>query len=174
MKTRAQKGKEQYDKKVNSSVLIPGDRVLVHNLTPRGGPGKLRSFWEQDIYIVVTRMGPESPVYKVRPESAKGRERVLHRNLLLPCNNLPIEQPHAVRRANPKRTATCKPPVQPRIHFSYAACDTHEQDESEDEISFDPDQLESFQNHHATVTMEENIPLVSSEDDNVDTASGAC
>ena len=172
MKTRAQKGKEQYDKKVNSSLLIPGDRVLVRNLTPCSGPGKLRSFWEQDIYIVVTRMGPESPVYKVRPESAKGRERVLHRNLLLPRNNLPIEQPHAVRRANPKRTATCKPLAQPRTHFSYAACDTHEQDESEDEISFDRDQLESFQNHHATVTMEENIPLVSSEDDNVDTASG--
>ena len=172
MKARAQKGKEQYDKKVNSSPLIPGDRVLVCNLTPRGGPSKLRSFWEQDIYIVVTRMGPESPVYKVRPESAKGRERVLHCNLLLPCNNLPIKQPHAIRRANPKRTATCKPLVQPRTHFSYTAHDTHEQDESEDEISFDPDQLESFQNHHATVTLEENIPLVSSEDENVDTASG--
>ena len=172
MKTRAQKGKKQYDKNVNSSLLIPGDRVLVRNLTPCGGPSKLRSFWEQDIYIVVTRMGPESPVYKVRTESAKGRERVLHHNLLLPCNNLPIEQPYAVRRARPKRTATCKPLIQPRTHFSYAAHDTHEQDESEDEISFDPDQLESFQNHHATVTMEENIPLVSSEDDNVDTASG--
>ena len=174
MKARVQKGKEQYDKKVNSSLLISGDRVLVHNLTPRGGPGKLRSFWEQDIYIVVTRMGPESPVYKVRPESAKGKECVLHRNLLQPCNNIQIEQPHAVRRANPKRTATHKPLVQPRTHFSYAAHDTHEQDKSEDEISFDPDQLESFQNHHATVTLEtleENISLISSEDDNVDTAS---
>ena len=108
MKARAQKGKEQYDKKVNSSLLIPGDRVLVRNLTPHGGPGKLRSFWEQDIYIVVTRMGPESPEYKVRPESAKGRESALHRNLLLPCNNLPIErtreQPqvnHLYRTQNP-------------------------------------------------------------------------
>ena len=41
--------------------------------------------------------------------------------------------------------------VQPRSHLSYAANDTNEQDESEDEISFDPDQLDSFQNHHATV-----------------------
>ena len=174
MKARAQKGKEQYDKKVNSSLLIPEDRVLVRSLTPRSGPGKLRPFWEQDVYIVITRMGPESPVYKVRPESTEGRKRVLHRNLLLPCNNLAIEQPHVVRRANPKRTATRKPLVQPRSHFSYAPHDTHEQHESEDEISFDPDQLESFQNHHATVipeTLEENIPFVSSEDDNVDTAS---
>ena len=126
MKARVQKSKEQYHKKVNSSLLIAGDRVLVRNLTPRSGPGKLRSFWEQDIYIVVTRMGPESPVYKVRPESAKGREHVLQRNLLRPCNNLPIEQPHAVRRANPMRTATCKPLVQPRSHFSYVTHDTHE------------------------------------------------
>ena len=152
MKARAQNGKEQYDKEVNSSLLIPGGRVLACNLTPRGGPDKLCSFWEQDIYIVVTRMGTEIPVYKVRPESAKGRECVLHRNLLLPCNNLPIEQPHAVRRANPRRTATHKPLVQPKSHFLYTADDTHEQNESEDEISFDPDQLESFQNHHATVT----------------------
>ena len=41
MKARAQKGKEQYDKKVNSSLLIPGGRVLACNLTPRGGPDKL-------------------------------------------------------------------------------------------------------------------------------------
>ena len=78
-------------RKVNFSLLIPGDRVIVRNLTPRSGPGRLRAFWEQDTCIVVTRMGPESPVYKVRPEPAKGRERVLHRNLLLPCSNLPIK-----------------------------------------------------------------------------------
>ena len=85
----ASRGKKHYDKRVRSSVLQAGDRVLVRNLTPRGGPGKLKNFWEDEIHVVVARKGEGSPVYEVRPESSKGRSRTLHRNLLLPCDYLP-------------------------------------------------------------------------------------
>uniref|UniRef100_A0A8C6LDR0 Gypsy retrotransposon integrase-like protein 1 n=1 Tax=Nothobranchius furzeri TaxID=105023 RepID=A0A8C6LDR0_NOTFU len=87
----AQSNKRIYDTKVRSSVLSPGDRVLVRNLTPRGGPGKLRNYWEDSIYTVVRQVGNDIPVYELRPESGKGRARILHRNHILPCDHLPLE-----------------------------------------------------------------------------------
>lgn len=74
----AQKNKRMYDYKVRSSVLHPGDRVLVRNMTPRGGPGKLRNHWEDIIHTVVRQVGEDIPIYELRPEHGKGKSRVLH------------------------------------------------------------------------------------------------
>ena len=51
---------------------------------------EIRSHWEQDVYIVVKRLR-ESPVYIVKKENGQGPERVLHRNLLLQCDYLPVD-----------------------------------------------------------------------------------
>ncbi len=85
MKKSAKRGQRNYNQCAWSSTLKPGDHVLVRNLTPRGGPGKLCSHWEDMIYVVNGRKGPDSPVYAVEPLQGTGRKRVLHRNLLLPC-----------------------------------------------------------------------------------------
>ena len=87
----ASQNRESYDKRARSSARKPGDRVLVKNVLERGGPGKLRSFWEDKVYIVDSRKGLDSSVYEVHPESDPNRKRVLHRNLLLPCPFLPYE-----------------------------------------------------------------------------------
>jgi len=91
----ATSGKQQYDRKVRFSKLQPGDRVLVRNLSERGGPGKLRSYWEQQIHVVIEQRG-DLPIYKVNPEGQPGRSRVLHRNLLLPCDFLAAETQESV------------------------------------------------------------------------------
>ena len=83
------KGRDYHDRKATFTGLKPGDQVLVLNLTPRGCPGKLRSFWEDKVYTVIGRN-----MYDVQKESdPNAKVRTLHRNLLLPCDFLPVEQP---------------------------------------------------------------------------------
>ncbi len=95
MKKAAAKGQRNYNRRAWCSVLEPGDHVLVRNLSERGGPGKLRAYWEKQTYVVKERRGGNGPVYIVESLDGTGKERVLHRNLLLPCPYL-IDEPRTV------------------------------------------------------------------------------
>ena len=79
-----------YDKKIFGSTLTPGERVLLKNLSERGGTGKLKSYWENDIYEVVF-CHPKLPIYQIKPENGGNKIRTVHRNLLMKCNDLPVE-----------------------------------------------------------------------------------
>ncbi|KAJ8014395.1 hypothetical protein DPEC_G00039780 [Dallia pectoralis] len=57
-----ERSKALYDKKIHGAELIPGNRVLVRNFKEKGGPGKLRSFWEDQVYVVTKRQCQDSPV----------------------------------------------------------------------------------------------------------------
>ena len=66
--------------------LSVGDRVLVRNVREKGGPGKIRSFWEQKVYVIHEKKS--EVVYAVINEGEKNLKkiRVLHRNMLLPVS----------------------------------------------------------------------------------------
>ena len=83
------KQKKQYDKKIRSSILNPGDHVLVKR-TAFQGKHKLANKWEEDIYLVQSKPNADIPVYVVKKEK-DGSVKTLHRNLLLPVSNLPLE-----------------------------------------------------------------------------------
>ncbi|CAL9690999.1 unnamed protein product [Knipowitschia caucasica] len=104
----AARGKSYYDKKVKGRDLRPGDRVLLRNLTPRGGPTKIQSYWEDQVYTIRERKAEDSPVYQISPENGRGRDRVVHRNLLLPCDFLPCEKTPTATPATAKRKS--RPP----------------------------------------------------------------
>lgn len=87
----ALRGKHYYDQKTHGVQLYPGNRVLLRNFKVRGRPGKLRSYWEDAVYEIVSQKNPDLPVYKVRPEKG-GKSRIVHRTLLLPCDSLPVEK----------------------------------------------------------------------------------
>lgn len=101
----AGRGKRYYDRKTHGVDLHIGGRVLIRNLSERGGPGKLRSHWENTVYKVVSKKSPDCPVYEVIPEMG-GKSRIVHRNLLLPCDSLPVEElPFMKEHCKQKRKA---------------------------------------------------------------------
>ena len=57
-----------------------------------GGPGKLRTFWEQDVNTVVDCKGEAGAVYSIKPDNnEKRRIMTVHKNMLLPCKYLRID-----------------------------------------------------------------------------------
>ena len=131
----ANHNKQQHDKRIRSSVLDPGDRVLVQNLSERGGPGKIRAYWEDKIHIVVHRLSPESPVYEVKPDKSDGRSRTLHRTVLLPCDYLELDPTPQHRHNHPRQNS------RPR---NRVACQDYQHKTDEEENQDDSDTFPSF------------------------------
>ena len=70
-------------------VLEKGDRVLIRNLSVRGGTEKMRSFWEDKVYVIIENLNSENIGYKVQPENdLNGKICTLYRTMLLSCDNL--------------------------------------------------------------------------------------
>ena len=88
--------KRGYDKKIRGVGIEVGDRVLSRN-REKGGTGKLRTHWEDRVYVVVGK-DPNVPVFTIRPLTGKGKlvEKRVHRNNIISCNYL-LEHGEEVR-----------------------------------------------------------------------------
>ena len=75
---------------------------------------------------MLCQMGEGIPVYEVKPEQGRGRSRVLHRNLLLPCDHLPLETDLQTKPRRKKNTSVA--PV--------TGTDLEEEDEEEEDGFF--------------------------------------
>lgn len=84
--TEQQHQARQYNKRIKGTYLSVGDRVLVANKSERG-KRKLADKWEDGVYTVVG-VNPDIHVYKI--QDAAGHTKVVHRNLLLEVNFLPL------------------------------------------------------------------------------------
>ena len=144
-RSAAERNKTQHDKKIRSSTLEPGDRVLVRNLSERGGPGKLRAYWEDKIHIVVRRLSTESPVYEVKPEKSEGRSRTLHRTLLLPCDYLELDPDTREKTNDVRESANDRKRTVPQQQ-NYSADVTDSADHEGNILSFTPDVMLHLRN----------------------------
>ena len=166
----ASQNRESYNKRARSSALKPGDRVLEKNDSERGRPGKLRSFWEDKIYIVDSRKGLDSSVYEVHPENDLNRKRVLHRNLLLPCPCLPYEATPVTKK--PSAVVKCEQSTKKfkcEERFALPMSEFKVPDDYEDDLlTFLPSQLDQVcqQFMQSEVNMADQVaPLASVENE---------
>ena len=79
-------------------------------VSARGGPGKLRSYWEQQVHVAVGQTG-NPPVFEVRPERRSGKPRVLHINLLLPFDFLQVDHPDPSANQSQEKVPSSSSPV---------------------------------------------------------------
>ena len=128
--------------------------MLERNLSERGGPGKLCSHWEDRIHVVITRKGEDSPVYEVKPETGPGGARIVHRNLLLPCNHLPVH----VASKTPHRQKSRKETRRDTNHVPTTLVEESSTDESEHyELSFEPERQPELQTDHSAGSVSEDL-----------------
>ena len=98
----AEYNKKYYDKKAKSVEISVGDHVLMENVREKGGTGKLKSFWEENIFSV-TEKKEGMPVYTIKNLKKPSDTRVVHRNLLMRCEELPLDVFDAEREEDKKK-----------------------------------------------------------------------
>ena len=86
----AEYNKRYHDRKAKAVEIGVGDMVLVKNVREKGGTGKLKSYWEESIFKVLEKRDG-MPVYKIKNLKKSTDVRTVHRNLIMKCDELPLD-----------------------------------------------------------------------------------
>ena len=129
--------KQHYDLRTRGAQIGEGDRVLV-KIVAFDGKHKIADRWEEDPYIVKRKPNPEIPVYVVKKENGQGRERTLHRNLLLPIGHLDSFKPIPTPRQSTHQPSSSDTSTQRRrpsvtTRASGEAAEVHDNDGDSDD-----------------------------------------
>ena len=114
--------------------LTVGERVLVKNMREKGGPGKLRSYWEQKVFIVIEKKS--EVVYSVLEEGENNlkKARVLHRNMLLPVSQwFELEKPTKCLKRKEEKVNKPRKEKQKEIRENCEAANGQKEVDSEEE-----------------------------------------
>ena len=93
-----QKHKLSYDREVTGTQLQIDDLVLVKRVAWKGRH-KIQNRWEPKENVVLEQPNKSIPVYKVKPVGT-GKERALHRNMLLPLGIKFVPEIHSDIESN--------------------------------------------------------------------------
>uniref|UniRef100_A0A673JUV2 Gypsy retrotransposon integrase-like protein 1 n=1 Tax=Sinocyclocheilus rhinocerous TaxID=307959 RepID=A0A673JUV2_9TELE len=77
-----------YNRKAKGSDIDVSDRVLLANHAERGKKKKIADRWESTVYMVVDKF-PSTNTFRIH-NTVTGQEKIVHRNLLLLANFLPV------------------------------------------------------------------------------------
>ena len=80
-----------YDIRARSNHIKPRDHVLIRNVGLLGKQ-KLADRWKTDVYVVTSQPDKGIPVFEVMPDTGRGKNNILHRNMLLPIGS-PSDNP---------------------------------------------------------------------------------
>ncbi|KAL1268899.1 hypothetical protein QQF64_034262 [Cirrhinus molitorella] len=95
-------------------------------------------------------LGKDVPIYELRPENGKGRSRVIHRNLLLPCDHLPFDT-EELPPEKPKRKDSRSAKGKRELHGEV------EDDDEDDYYLMDFHLLQGEVEQEATSQVEQNV-----------------
>ena len=144
-------GKKQYNQRVYGEDIGVGDRVLLKNVSERGGTGKLRSFWEETVYKIMEKK-QGIPVFVIVPENGEGKSKTVHKNLLMKCQHLLHNLNHDLLPSLPPDKPVIEKKVKRNNKLSSEKNipDLIDESDSETEIELTPNVITTLSHHNSS------------------------